>query len=56
MSLILMESSTAERRLGAIQSHLIPATSDKLSVEIHGNPTAGEFYQGESFFFLIWIC
>ncbi|XP_055816745.1 long chain acyl-CoA synthetase 6, peroxisomal-like [Solanum dulcamara] len=43
-----MESS-AERRLKAIQSHLVPATDDRSRSLIHSNPTAGEFLLGQGF-------
>ncbi|KAI5658823.1 hypothetical protein M9H77_27616 [Catharanthus roseus] len=43
-----MEASAADRRLSAIQGHLIPATDD-LCLQIQKNPTAGEFYQGERY-------
>lgn len=43
-----MEASAADRRLSAIQGHLIPATDD-LCLQIQKNPTAGEFYQGMVF-------
>ncbi|MCE3050038.1 Long chain acyl-CoA synthetase 7 peroxisomal [Datura stramonium] len=43
-----MESS-AERRLKAIQSHLVPATDDRSLSLIRSNPTAGEFVQGQGF-------
>ncbi|KAK4378964.1 hypothetical protein RND71_000826 [Anisodus tanguticus] len=41
--------SSVERRLKAIQSHLVPATDDRSLSLIRSNPTAGEFLQGQGF-------
>lgn len=43
-----MESS-AERRLKAIQNHLVPVIDDRSLSFIRSNPTAGEFVQGQGF-------
>ncbi|OIT35810.1 PREDICTED: long chain acyl-CoA synthetase 6, peroxisomal-like [Nicotiana attenuata] len=43
-----MESS-AERRLKAIQNHLVPFIDDRSLSFIRSNPTAGEFVQGQGF-------
>uniref|UniRef100_A0A5B7AF08 Long-chain-fatty-acid--CoA ligase n=1 Tax=Davidia involucrata TaxID=16924 RepID=A0A5B7AF08_DAVIN len=40
--------STAQRRLEAIQGHLLPATDD-LSLQIQRNETAGEFVLGQKY-------
>ncbi|KAF3625829.1 Long chain acyl-CoA synthetase 7, peroxisomal [Capsicum annuum] len=41
--------SAAERRLKAIQSHLVPADDDGSLSSIRSNPTAGEFLLGQGF-------
>ncbi|PHU10143.1 Long chain acyl-CoA synthetase 7, peroxisomal [Capsicum chinense] len=41
--------SAAERRLKAIQSHLLPADDDGSLSSIRSNPTAGEFLLGQGF-------
>ena len=43
-------SSTAERRLRAIQGHLISAADGLNLRQIHKNETAGEFVHGNLFF------
>ncbi|XP_060219148.1 long chain acyl-CoA synthetase 6, peroxisomal-like [Lycium barbarum] len=40
---------SSERRLKAIQSHLVPVTDDRSLSLIRSNPTAGEFFQGQGF-------
>ncbi|CAI9769006.1 unnamed protein product [Fraxinus pennsylvanica] len=40
--------SRAERRIKAIQGHLVPATDESL-IRISANPTAGEFFKGQRY-------
>jgi len=37
---------TAQRRLKAINAHLITAVDDNSSDDLQSNPTAGEFFSG----------
>ncbi|CAN4111134.1 unnamed protein product [Withania somnifera] len=41
--------SSAERRLKAIQTHLVPTTDDPSFSLIRSNPTSGEFFLGQGF-------
>lgn len=45
-----MESSTAERRMNAIQNHLVPSSVDgNLCLQIQRNYTTGEFVKGSGY-------
>ncbi|KAF3624971.1 Long chain acyl-CoA synthetase 6, peroxisomal [Capsicum annuum] len=48
--------SAAERRLKAIQSHLVPADDDGSLSSIRSNPTAGEFLLDRNSGQQFWLC